>query len=85
MIRVCKWCSKIMGEKPPLEETRKTYGICDECGFWIRWDANWRGYPIDILPMEKSPCVRTGNARSADGGPRKATGSASAAGFTWRR
>ena len=31
MRRVCAWCKKDMGEKPPLEDKSITHGICPEC------------------------------------------------------
>jgi len=31
MKRVCAWCNKNMGEKPPYEDTSETHGMCDEC------------------------------------------------------
>lgn len=31
MIRVCAWCSKDRGEKPPYEDKSITHTICPEC------------------------------------------------------
>lgn len=31
MIRVCAWCSRILGEVPPVESVERTHGICPEC------------------------------------------------------
>lgn len=31
MIRRCSWCQRVYGEKPPLEDTAVTHGICPEC------------------------------------------------------
>ena len=31
MIRICSWCKKVMGEKPPLKNKSLTHGICDDC------------------------------------------------------
>ena len=29
--RLCAWCGKDMGEKPPLEDKSETHGMCEEC------------------------------------------------------
>jgi len=31
MIVVCAWCSRLIGEKPPLAQRVITHGICEEC------------------------------------------------------
>jgi hypothetical protein len=31
MLVACAWCAKSLGEKPPLEDTRTSHGICPEC------------------------------------------------------
>lgn len=31
MIRVCCGCKTVLGEKPPLEDTRITHGLCPDC------------------------------------------------------
>jgi len=31
MVTVCGWCQKYMGSMEPLQETRISHGICDEC------------------------------------------------------
>ena len=31
MLRVCAWCQKDMGEKPPLDDKSVTHSICDDC------------------------------------------------------
>lgn len=31
MIRICAYCGKVMGEKPPFEDRRVTHGMCDAC------------------------------------------------------
>lgn len=28
---ICSYCNRKVGEKSPLEDTRKTHGICDTC------------------------------------------------------
>ena len=31
MIRVCSWCGKELGVKPPYDDKSHTDGICDDC------------------------------------------------------
>lgn len=31
MIRLCAWCGKTIGEKPPYEDKGVTHGMCPEC------------------------------------------------------
>lgn len=31
MIRICAWCGKTLGEKPPYSDKSKTHGACDSC------------------------------------------------------
>lgn len=31
MKRVCGWCKKPMGEKPPINDKSETHGMCDSC------------------------------------------------------
>ena len=31
MIRICAWCKKKIGEKPPYEDRTETHGVCDKC------------------------------------------------------
>lgn len=31
MVRICAWCGKVIGTKPPLKDTTETHGICDAC------------------------------------------------------
>ena len=31
MRRVCAWCGREMGEKPPYDDPSITHSICDEC------------------------------------------------------
>lgn len=38
MIRICAWCSRFLGEIPPLDDDRLTHGICDACVSAVRAD-----------------------------------------------
>lgn len=31
MIRICSYCGKYLGKKPPLKDKSETHGICDSC------------------------------------------------------
>jgi hypothetical protein len=32
MTIVCGFCHRITGQKEPLDDARKTHGVCDVCG-----------------------------------------------------
>ncbi len=41
MIRVCAWCKKVIGQKPPFEDKSETHGMCESCFSKVeRGDSN---------------------------------------------
>lgn len=49
MIRVCLWCRKDFGEKPPFEDLSRTHGICEHC---LSCLAKWKERKVEGMKNE---------------------------------
>lgn len=48
MKRICDWCGKDMGDKPPYEDYDSTHGICEEC--YKKWRKGHKMPDCELLP-----------------------------------
>lgn len=56
MTIICAWCKKVLGVKPPLENTDETHGVCKDCETALKKKYKIIGplYWDDIERIEKA-------------------------------
>lgn len=72
MIRVCVYCGRILGEKPPLEDKSETHTICEGCLEKMKHDyphyfeeekirekIGWDDENKKPKPLEGTPLIET--------------------------